>query len=470
MHATDLVLGYDFGTSAVKAALFTREGTIAAASRAAYPLRHPEPGHAEQEPHDWWRAMAQATHPLLAAVPAAAERVAALGIAAQMCGCIAADAHGNPLHPCLIWSDTRSAAIAREITAGGPRIAGYGAFTLARWLWLANGAPNLLGRDPLSKMLWLRRERPQVWSRAARLLDVKDWLVQQCTGEATTTPDVAQLTWLMDNRRGRRGWSDAWLAKFGIPRERLPVIVDAASLAGTLTGAAAAHLGLRAGLPVSGGVGDVNAAALGAGDLGEGAYHLYLGTSLWVAAHSRRRRVNIFTGIGTLCSALPDRYLVVATQDQAGSLVSAAAERLGFGEGAAGLRALDEAASRVEDELAYGVLAHVALKARRALAQAQSCLRSASSVLRLTGGGAESLTWARIVADMLQQPLQLMEAPAFSGARGAAMTAASTAGWFATLEEAAAMARPGPLLEPARAPREWAEDRYQELLRRPADA
>jgi xylulokinase len=497
----DLVLGYDVGTSAVKAALFDPEGAIHGSARAAYPTRYPAPGHAEQDPHDWWRAMAAATHELLAAVPQARERIAALGIAAQVCGTVPVDAAGEPLHPCLIWLDTRSAPIAHSITKGGPRIGGYGIFRVLGWLRLANGAPNLAGKDPLSKIVWFREALPEVGRRAARFLDVKDWLLHRCTGRYATTPDVAQLTWLMDNRIGRCDWSDTYLARFGLTRDQLPQIVEPAATAGTLTAAAAEALGLRAGLPVSGGVGDINAAALAAGDYGEGAYHLSIGTSLWFGAHTPRRRVSPSTGIATICAAHSDRYLLVATQESAGAAALWAASAFGYGEGGAGLAALDEhaaAASPGADtplfapwlygervplsdasargalagatlrttraDLAYSVLAGIALNARWALTESERCLASSAAPIRLLGGAARSATWRQIVADMLQRPLLTMEAPEFGGAKGAAMTAAVSVGWYRSLDDASAMARSGVAVEPQRSRKAWADQRYGELI------
>jgi xylulokinase len=328
--ADDLLIGYDFGTSSVKAALVDRAGHIVASAGAAYPLQLPKPGHAEQHPEDWWRAMVAVTARLLEQVPGARERVRGLGLAAQMAGVIPVDGAGAPLHPCLIWIDTRSAPIARAITAGGPRVAGYGAFRLASWLWLANGAPNLSGKDPITKMLWFREARPEIWSASQHFLDVKDWLVHRLTGHFTTTPDLAQLTWLMDNRVGHRQWSRTWLQRLGIPREKLPRIIESGARAGELTPAAAAALNLPAGLTVSGGVGDVNSCALAAGNHDEGVYHLHLGTSMWLGAHSRRRRVDPFTGIATICAAHPDRYFLVATQETAGGAAQWAASSLGF--------------------------------------------------------------------------------------------------------------------------------------------
>ena len=497
--ADDLVIGYDFGTSSLKAALVDRAGHIVASAGEPYPLQLPQPGHAEQHPQDWWRAMRTVTLRLLE--QAAGTRIRGLGLAAQMAGTIPVAADGEPLHPCLIWIDTRSAAIARKVTAGGPRVAGYGAFRLASWLWLANGAPNLSGKDPLTKILWFREAMPEVWHQAARFLDVKDWLIHRLTGRFVTTPDVAQLTWLMDNRVGRRDWSDAWLRRVGLNRERLPEIVESGAVAGTLTAAAAAFLGLPAGLPVAGGCGDVNACALAAGDHNPGVYHLHLGTSMWLGAHSWRRRVDPFTGIATLCAAHPDRYFLVATQESAGGAARWAAETFGFGQGTAGLHALDEAAGQarpgpdtphfmpwlygervpVDDsnlrgalagaslrsnrsDLAYGVLAGVALNTRWALSHAERLLPATTAPLRLMGGGAGSAVWARILADTLQRPLQVVDNPALAGSRGAAMTAARACGWFVSFAAASQLARLGPVIEPDPAVRDWSEKRYRKLL------
>ena len=87
----DLVLGYDFGTSAVKAALLAQDGTISAATTQAYPLMLPQRGWAEQDPRDWWTAMGAASRALTASVPDAAGRIAAIGLSAQMGGVVPVD-------------------------------------------------------------------------------------------------------------------------------------------------------------------------------------------------------------------------------------------------------------------------------------------------------------------------------------------------------------------------------------------
>ena len=132
----DLVLGYDFGTSAVKAALFDSQGRVVANGSASYPLLLPAPGWAEQRPADWWAATCDVTPRLLQLANADPRRIAGLGVAAQICGVTPVDRNGVALANCLIWLDMRSSGQAKRLTAGGPRISGYGAIPLLRWLRL----------------------------------------------------------------------------------------------------------------------------------------------------------------------------------------------------------------------------------------------------------------------------------------------------------------------------------------------
>jgi xylulokinase len=498
-----LILGYDLGTSSVKAVLVDARGAIRASASAAYPLHLPAPGYAEQRPQDWWEALGSVTRELLSSDPTLRDQVRALGIGAQLCGCVLVDASGEPLHPCLIWMDTRSAPIARRITAGGPRVAGYGLFRILDWLYLANGAPNLSGKDPLTKMLWLRENHPELWARGARVLDVKDWLIHQLTGEFTTTPDAAQLTWLMNNRIGKRDWSDRHLRRFGLSRAQLPNIIDADAQAGTLSARAAEHLGLAPGLPVAGGVGDINACALAAGDQQERAYHLYLGTSMWVAAHYGRRRVDPFSGIATVCAAHRDRFLWIATQECAGAAVTWAAETFGFGQGKTALRTLDAcaaAAPRRGDvplftpwlfgervpvdnphlrsalagvslrtgraDIARAVLTGVALNTRWALEHAERSLPALSPSIPMMGGGGNSEVWVQVLADVLQRPLEVLEQPTLAGARGAAICATRVAQWYERLDDAAvAMAAAHHTVAPDPAQKAWADTQYRRFTR-----
>jgi xylulokinase len=479
MPDDDLILGYDVGTSSVKVGLFDPSGRAVASGRQGYPLLTPAPGWAEQRPDDWWQAMCGATRRLLADSGIAPGRIVALGMSAQVAGAVPVDRAGEPLHNALIWLDTRSEPIARRLTGGPVRIGGYGLGALARWLWRTNGAPNREGRDPTSKYLWFREAKPEIWSRVHKLLDVKDYLLHRATGRFVTTPDCAHLSWLMDSRRHRKGWSEALLAHVGLEAALLPEIVASTAPVGTLRAEAAAELGLAPETLVAAGAGDITAFALGAGRLETGALLLHIGTSAWWGCHLPRRKVDPLTGIATLAAAEPERYLLVAAQEAAGACVEWAGRGLGFetGEGI-DFAAFDGAAAAVSPdpaqpfffpwlggervpvddrhlrggfaglsarhgraELAHAVLEGVALNIRWAMRTVDRMRDSAEPTVRFLGGGAASAVWAGLLADVLQRPLETVRAPELGGAAGAAMTAAVAAGWYPDLEAATGMAR-----------------------------
>src|SRR6185437_15496376 len=110
-----VLLGIDLGTSGVKALLVTPAGQVVASATREYPLHHPQPGWAEQDPADWWRATVAAIRACMEAAPGA--QVAGVGISGQMHGAVLLDAQMQPVRPCIIWADQRSQAECDEITA-----------------------------------------------------------------------------------------------------------------------------------------------------------------------------------------------------------------------------------------------------------------------------------------------------------------------------------------------------------------
>jgi len=252
---------------------------------------------------------------------------------------------------------------------------------------------------------------------------------------------------------------------------------------------------------VSGGAGDLNACALASGAQGTGAQHLCVGTSLWFSAYVAGRKVDPFSGIATLCAAQRDRYLLVATQECAGSAVQWSARALGFGEGPPALLALDAAAARAvpgertpqffpwlqgervpvddrhlrggfagaslasnRDDLAYATLAGVAFNARWALERMNRLAPPAQQEIAFMGGGAQSAVWGQVFADILQRPLRVPRAPQLSGAKGAAMTAALAAGWCADIAGAFPDAGIEREFQPDPGRRAWSEERYARFV------
>lgn len=497
-----LILGYDFGTSAVKAALFDQNGKLVGHSSESYQLILPEQGWAEQRPDDWWQSMIQATQKLLIKTEVDPSAICAIGLCAQMCGTVAVDKQGKALQNALIWLDTRSAPIARRITDGLIKVSGYGIAKLLRWLWLTNGAPNLAGKDPISKILWIKEQRKDTWKETYKVLDVKDYLLFRLSNKFVTTQDCAHVSWLMDTRPDKRSWSSALLKSVNLSSDNLPEIAYGTEVIGTLTDIAADELGLKANMPIVGGAGDVGAYAIGSGQVKDGAVHIHCGTGGWIAAHLNRRAVDIFSSVATICAPEADRYLLVAAQETAGASVEWAVKNLAvLKDGQPDYVAFDELAKKspagakglfffpwmfgervpVDDdkirggflnmslehgrpELARAVLEGVALNTRWALNPVEKITGSQGNI-RLMGGGAVSDLWCQIFADVLQRPIEQVFQPEFGGCRGAAMAAAVGAGWFENLEAATAMVQVNKTFEPNKAFAKLYEKKFKAFVK-----
>ncbi len=502
MSAADLIISADFGTSGVKIGAVGPDMRLIASTTAVYPLHLPGPSQAEQLPEDWWSALARGLRRLTDEVPDLRARAKALVFCAQMAGLVCADGRGVPLRPALVWLDKRSAPLMSQVLGGFPKISGYGLGTLARWLPVANGAPSHNGMDPIGKMLWIKRHEPQVWQRASYLLDVKDWLLHRATGEFTTTADSANLTWLMDTRQGREGWSPALAARVGIPLDKLPRIVDGASVVGGLSASAAAQLELPADIPVVAGGGDVTATAIGSGAVGDGELHIAMSTSSWVSGFFNRRVLSVAHSYATITSSVGFRPLLIATQESAGAALQWLAE--GFDprqrDAAEGLAQFYDdfgapqpddpfflpwlAGERVPvdeerlrgafvglalrhgtDAIKRAVIEGVALNTRWAYGKVVKERGALSDgPLPLVGGAAANPHLAQALANALNRQIRVGNTR-MSGVLGAAAMAAPSLGWRPTVWDAAAElnGRDGPVYDPDPGQVAMVDARYDRL-------
>jgi len=494
------VLAIDLGTSHVKAALVGEDGRIEACATRTLEVLYPQPGWAEQDPEGWWQAISSAAQELFAGAPARAHGVQAVVFTCQMFGVLPIDADGKPLGHAMIWLDTRSAEQARAMTSGFPKVSGYGAWRLAKWLRLTNGAPNLAGRDTISKYIWLREKRPEIWERTHKLLDVKDYLVFRCTGRTACTYDAASGGWLFDTHKDRLRWSQPILRMLDFDESKLPDVVKSTEIVGELGGAAARDLGLPAGVPVAGGAGDVLSCAVGTGAVRDGAAHACLGTSSWVAAHADDRAVNPFAATGTLCAAEYQKYIVIATQETAGASVEWARDQILGGADAAPfdrVNALAEAAPAgsggvyflpwmmgervpIDDahmrggfvnlaldtetsQLVRAIYEGVAYNTRWAKGIVEGLIKQPIDRLRIAGGGAQSDVWCQIMADVLEASVERVVEPQFSGVRGAALIARRALGEYASLEETEPLVATERTFEPDRATGALHTERFEQF-------
>ena len=157
------LLGIDLGTSSVKVVVSSMKGAIEGLGTAEYPILTPQPGYAEQDATDWWKATVTAVHQALH--QAAATEILAIGLSGQMHGFVPMGADGKPQHPAIIWADQRSAALLPEIQE---RI---GTELLATTCGTAPAAGFLI-----STLFWLQKYEPASLDRIATLLMPKDYV------------------------------------------------------------------------------------------------------------------------------------------------------------------------------------------------------------------------------------------------------------------------------------------------------
>lgn len=259
-----LVAGVDSSTQSCKVVVCDAEdGTVVATGSAPHPPVSPP--RSEQDPQAWWDALWRAWE------AAGSPKVAALSVAGQQHGLVALDDGGHPLHPAKLWNDTESAPQAAELVA---------AIGAEAWAAACGSVPT--ASFTITKLAWLRAERPEAWSRLARVLLPHDWL----TWWLTNRPDQAVTD------RGDASGTGWWSPAESVVRADLLALVDGdTDLAGTLPRVlgpeevAGEARQLAPGALVACGTGDNMAAALALG-LRPGDVAVSLGTSGTVFAVS----------------------------------------------------------------------------------------------------------------------------------------------------------------------------------------
>ena len=185
-----VVLGLDVGTSGARAVAVDESGEVLADAAAEYPLSTPHPGWSEQDPAHWWKASQEVLENVAAKVDG---EIVGLGLTGQMHGSVFLDSSDRAIRPALLWNDQRTQAQCEEITE---------AVGEERLIELA-GNPALTGFQA-PKILWLREEEPESFSRVASVLLPKDYVRLLLTGEKATDASDAAGTLLLDVRQ--RDW------------------------------------------------------------------------------------------------------------------------------------------------------------------------------------------------------------------------------------------------------------------------
>ncbi len=328
------VLAHDLGTSGNKACLYRLGDKIelVGSHLVEYPLSVLPGGGVEQRADDWWNAVCQATRALLERTGVPAPAVKGLAFCSQLQGSVLVDRDGRALRNPMIYLDGRAQdQLARHLYTGLVRVGKWNAAKTVRSLIITGGLAGT-AKDPLWKYLWVKENEPEVFARAAKWIDVKDYMTLRCTGRLGMTYDSAHLTWVFDTRPGRLKWSEPLCRLFGVNMDHLPPVIRSTDIIGPLTPGAAAEMGLEPGLPVFGGGGDTSLIAIGSGATDLYDTHVYIGTSGWVAATVDRRMVDATNFVASVLGGIPGGYLYVAEQETAGACLRWVRDHLALDE------------------------------------------------------------------------------------------------------------------------------------------
>lgn len=258
-------LAIDIGTTSAKASLYDLDGELLASRTADYPLHHPHPGWAEQDPNAYWDAAQSLCGALLALTRNPPVR--AVCVSGQAPSCIPVDRDGEPLRRAILWLDRRAT---REVEFLRNRLGLEEA--------AARSGNTLDGYFGGPKALWLKANEPEIWKRTWKILQANGFVIHRLTGEAVLDPSHAGLMSPFWNA-GSRTWDQSICNLLDIPLDCLPTVFPSTSIVGQVTRAAAEATGIPAGTPVICGGGDFACACLGAGVSSAGSAAMMLGTA-----------------------------------------------------------------------------------------------------------------------------------------------------------------------------------------------
>ena len=257
-------IGVDLGTSALKLLLVDSDGKVLNTVSKSYNVSYPKPGWSEQSPEDWWSALVEGIGELTEGFEKS--KVSAIGAAGQMHGLVILDSDDKVIRPAILWNDGRTDKETEYLNNE------IGIAYLAK-----NTANMAFAGFTAPKILWVKNNEPENFSKIAKLMLPKDYINYLLTGEFVTDFSDAAGMLLLDVEN--RKWSDEMLKICNITAEQLPKPFESYEKIGTLKADVANLLGLNEDVVVVAGAGDNAAAAIGTATVGDGKCNISLGTS-----------------------------------------------------------------------------------------------------------------------------------------------------------------------------------------------
>jgi len=426
----NIILAHDFGTTGDKATLFSTKGEIISSYYTPYKTYYPCPGWAEQDPNEWKTAFKTSTEMVLAAAKLRPSNISVVSFSGHMLGCIPVDKDGLVLREkAILWADHRSQREAEFIN----QTIGWSSF------YHTTGGGLELALYPAAKILWMKKNEPEIYEKAYKFLGTKDLIVQWLTGKFVTDFSDASNTGLFDINK--RKWARDIIKALGLDIAKLPDnVFPSTELIGTVTSVGAGESGLPQGLPVVLGGGDVPCAAVGAGVVNPGSIYTYIGSASWVATATQRPVFDSGMRPFNLCHLVPDRYVTQLATYSAGVVYEWFRDQFYSPYDKKAFQIMDKDAGNSEpgsrgllflpymraggapfhDLGAHGALLGLTLAHNRAdviravlegislnikllIDSLENNLNISFSEVRLIGGGAKSKLWRTILADVLNK-------------------------------------------------------------------
>lgn len=449
MPGDALLLGIDVGTTNCKVLAFALAGGLRASASAPTPIERPQPGWIEHDPEALWQVIAGLIRQVVAQV--APGRVRGVAVASMAEAGLLVGADGRALHSIISWNDSRSDTFYR---------AWLEHFGTERFRVVVGNRPSPI--FSVFKLQWLRDFLPDAYANAACWLHVSDYIAFRLCGAQATSPSLASRTMLLD--LARLEWSSTIVAAAELRATMLPPLVPAGAPLGYISATAAAATGLSTDVVVGCGGHDHSCGALAAGVYNEGVALDSMGTAepAFLALHAMPTILpeTLVSSLGA--HVVPRRFYTSKGIRNAGGSVEWAARALAMGSAAELMQAAARAAPGAggvlflprlapadrggwvgltadagPPELARAVVEGLACEWRANLELIEHSVGQRAREVRAIGGGTRADLWVQIKADVLGQPIHVLDIPE-SVALGAALLGGLAAGVYHTLEAAIA--------------------------------
>lgn len=472
-------IGIDLGTSAVKLLLCDETGAIQNVTTREYPLSFPHTGWSEQAPEDWWTNTVDGMHELLDGFDAS--KVAGISFGGQMHGLVVLDTNDQVLRPAILWNDNRTVKENDYLnnTIGKETLSSY------------TGNISFTGFTA-PKLLWMKENEPELFAKIDKIMLPKDYLAYRMTGVHCTDMSDASGFLLLDVKNRR--WSKEMLDICGVTEAQMPKLFESYEAVGTLLPEVAKELGLSEQVIVAAGAGDNAAAAVGTGTVGENACNLSLGTSGTIFLTSKEFRVDEHNALHSFAHADGHYHLM-------GVVLSAASCNKWWSEQIKETKNFKEQEAKITDDMLgenhvyflpylmgersphndpnargtfigmtmdtdytdmlQAMLEGVIFAIRDSLEVARS-LGISPERTKICGGGAKSKLWCKMVANIFNMKVDVLE-NVQGPSMGGALLAAVACGVFQNVEETAKLAKIAETIEPDPALVEKYEARYQQF-------